>query len=309
MKHRVVVLGEINVDLIMTGQDVTPEWNREKLVDSFDLAVGSSSVITAVGLAKLGLDVSFIGIVGDDEFGRYMVREMKRMGIRTEGVITDANVRTGVTLSLSTSRDRALLTYMGSIGELEPSRLPGDLLEQADHLHFGSFYLQEKMRTHWAELFRSARAAGISTSFDTGWDPGQLWHRQAIEQLLPHTSLFIPSQDEVFAIFGVEEIARLSERLSADRGEVAVKCGSRGSIRFGPDEAPVAYAPFPANVVDTTGAGDSFNAGLIYGYLAGKDADARMRFANACGALATERIGGASSAPGLEEVERFLAQH
>lgn len=308
MKRKVTILGEINVDLIMTGNDVTPEWNREKLVDSFHMAMGSSSVITAVGLAKLGMEVSFIGVVGDDDFGRFMLREMKRMGIRTAGVLIDANARTGVTLSLSTSKDRAFLTYMGSIGDLEPSILPGDLLDEADHLHFGSFYLQERMRPHWAELFRKARAAGITTSFDTGWDPVQHWHRKEIENLLPHTSLFIPSEDEALAIFEVDGIAELTERLPSSRGEVAVKCGSKGSVRFGIGESPESYSPFPANVIDTTGAGDSFNAGLIYGLLTGMDTSARMRFANACGALATERIGGASSAPGLEEVERFLVR-
>ena len=112
MSKKVYVLGEINVDLIMTGEDVTPEWNREKLVDSFDVAMGSSSVISACGLAGLGLKVYFVGIVGDDEFGHFMIRGLQKAGVNTDGVIVDATQKTGVTfIPLYLQRPRSAYLY------------------------------------------------------------------------------------------------------------------------------------------------------------------------------------------------------
>src|SRR3982751_3445905 len=97
----IVVVGEINADLILKG-DVTPAFGQvEKLVDDATLTIGSSSAIFACGAAHLGLKVAFIGKAGEDEFGRFMLREMQGRGIDTSDVIIDSTLKTGLSVILS----------------------------------------------------------------------------------------------------------------------------------------------------------------------------------------------------------------
>ncbi len=306
MKKAVYILGELNVDLIMTGDDVTPEWNREKLVNSFDMALGSSSAITACGLAGLGLDVRMVSVVGDDEIGVFCIERLRERGVSVEHVAILQGEKTGVTLSLSTARDRALLTYMGTISKLRPNHLPERMFEEAEHIHFGSYFLQESMREHWFDLFSEAKARGVTTSFDAGWDPSERWFKDEISKLLSVTDYFVPSEDEIMNIFGGTSLYESLDAVPAHAGRIAVKCGARGAVLKAPGKERVVVPAFPVSPVDTTGAGDSFNAGFIYASLAGRDDREALRFACACGALATTRIGGASSVPTLQEVEAML---
>ncbi|MBS4178594.1 carbohydrate kinase family protein [Lederbergia citrea] len=309
MKKKIFILGELNVDLIFTGNDVTPEWNKEKLVDGFEQALGSSSAITASCLAGLGFDVYFVGVVGDDPFGHFCTEQLKKNGVNAKYVTFDRNLKTGVTLSLSTNVDRALLTYMGAIPKLHERYLPESLFAEADHIHFGSYFLQEEMKEKWKEIFEKAQKHSISTSFDTGWDPNNQWDRDNIIKLLEFTDFFIPSEKELFQILQINGIEDIIGNLPDKRRVVAVKRGAEGSVLIDQDSDVIKEKAFEILPVDTTGAGDSFNAGLIAGYLSGIKERELLKFANACGAMATLRIGGASSVPTWEQVEEFLHNH
>lgn len=301
----VVIVGELNVDVIVTGSDVMPEWNREKIVDGFRVVLGSSSAITACALASLGADVRFVSVVGDDDFGTFCVSELKRMGVDTEHVVRLPGVQTGVTMSFSTPSDRGLLTYPGSIPLVGPDHIPESLLKEANHLHFGSYYLQDAMRPHWPQLFQRAQRRGVSTSFDTGWDVRNAWDREGICALLAHTDLFIPSEEEILHIFEAASLGQAFAKIPPTTGRIAVKQGSKGASLREPDGSVILAEPYRVSPVDTTGAGDCFNAGIIYGYLHGKTAKPLLRYANACGALSTLSVGGTGSLPTAEGVARL----
>lgn len=302
----VVVIGELNVDFIISGEQIIPEPNHEKIVDEFDMVLGSSSAITACVLAGLGLNVLFIGVVGDDSMGEFCIEKLKAKGVDTAHIKKLSDCKTGVTISLSTPKDRSLLTYMGAIPGMTPKDLPEHLLEIAGHIHFGSYYLQKGMQAHWQQLFSDAQKRGISTSFDVGWDPYEEWRKKHIHHLLKHTDLFIPSKEEFQNIYGRVDDRRTLEMLPEDRGLIAIKCGVEGSCLLSKNQMTKASG-YPVHPIDTTGAGDSFNAGLIFGYLKGRRDVELLDFANACGALATLRIGGAEDVPGLEEVKSFIS--
>lgn len=306
----VVVAGELNVDIIVSSEDVIPEWNREKMVDGFEVVLGSSSAITACALASLGADVRFVSVVGDDDFGKFCTSELERMGVNTEHVAALSGIKTGVTLSFSTPADRGLLTYAGSIPLLTPDYIPESLLRKATHLHFGSYYLQDGMRPHWLELFKRLRSDSVSTSFDTGWDVGNQWDREGISALLAETDLFIPSEDELLHIFPADRVTSVLENmLPPVAGMAAVKQGSRGASLRQHDGSAISAEPYVVTPVDTTGAGDCFNAGIIYGYLQGLGGVELLQFANACGALSTLGIGGTGNLPTKETVFRLQAGH
>ncbi|MCJ8010916.1 carbohydrate kinase family protein [Paenibacillus sp. KQZ6P-2] len=303
---KIVVIGELNVDVILSGTDLIPEWNREKLIDSFDIVLGSSSAITACALAGIGAEVHFVSIVGEDDFGRFCVKELERMQVNTMHVIRDPEVKTGVTLSFSTPSDRGLLTYPGSIPLLKPEKIPAKVFEDADHVHFGSYFLQDGMRPHWEDLFARLRSQGITTSFDTGWDVHGMWHRDGIDRLLPHTDLFIPSEEEIIHIYQTDSVEEAGRRLPVGANTVAVKCGSKGAMLLTPGKDPEMIPSFKVTPVDTTGAGDAFNAGLIYAFRSGLRGHDMVRFANASGAISTQGVGGTGSLPTTQKIESFL---
>lgn len=301
----VVVAGELNVDIIVSGEDVVPEWNREKIIGGFEVVLGSSSAITACAMASLGLEVRFVGVVGEDDFGRLCLSELQRMGVATEYVVMMPGIKTGVTLSFSTPSDRGLLTYPGSIPLLAPSHIPEELIRQANHLHFGSYYLQDGMRGHWKVLFERLRTKGISTSFDTGWDVRNQWDLEGINSLLSYTDLFIPSEEEAMHIYSVDHVNGVFEQLPSTAGIVAIKQGSKGATLRALDGSVCSAAPYSVSPVDTTGAGDCFNAGMIRGFLQGLRGEELLRYANACGALSTLGVGGTGNLPTVSAVARL----
>lgn len=305
---KVAVLGELNVDMILTGSDIMPEMNREKLLDGMEIVLGSSSAITACALASLGAEVEFVSLIGDDDFGRFCLAELQRMGVSTRFVTVDARLRTGITLSFSAGGDRSLLTYPGTIPLLAPEHIPEALLEEADHVHFGSYFLQTRMREEWVSLFAKVQSLGKTTSFDTGWDVSGEWRHDGIDRLLPVTDLFIPSEEELMHLYRAEALDDVWAALPSEAlaGTVAVKCGSQGAAMFKRDQPLIKVPAYSVDVKDTTGAGDCFNAGLIHGYGTGLRAEELLRFACACGALSVQAIGGTGSLPTVAGAERLM---
>ena len=303
------VVGELNVDIIVQDKNLAPEPGKEKLVEECRLALGSSSAITAAAAAGLGHEVRMVSVVGSDRFGRFVLEELEKLGIDTTYVTVSDRIRTGVTVSLSDGRDRALLTYAGSIGEVSPAYIPEAVGENGDHLHFGSYFLQTGMRGHWADLLRRAKSRGMTTSFDTGWDVSGQWQTDEIGGLLAVTDFFMPNEEEFVHLFGGNSVEEAMDRLPARRGNIAVKLGAKGCLLIRPDGETVFRPSFPVQPVDTTGAGDSFNAGLIHGIVSGMDIEEALDFANASGALAVLRIGGADGVPDRAAVEAWMRSH
>jgi sugar/nucleoside kinase (ribokinase family) len=299
----VIVVGELNCDLILCG-DVMPVFGQvEKLVGEATLTIGSSSAIFACGAARLGLRVAFAGKVGDDEFGHFMLRELAARGIETSGIIVDPLVKTGLTVILSQGNDRAMLTFAGSIATFRAADIKANLLPRARHLHLGSYFLQTALRPDVPRLFAEARAHGLTVSLDTNYDPAEKW--AGLAEVWPHVDVFLPNEAELLALTQRREVegalAVMSERVPV----VAVKLGARGSMaRRGALTATAGIVP--VSVVDTTGAGDSFDAGFVYGHLAGWDLERALRFAGVCGSLSTRAAGGTGAQATLAEALVYL---
>ncbi|MEM6431956.1 MAG: PfkB family carbohydrate kinase, partial [Deinococcota bacterium] len=202
MTYDLLVIGEINPDLILRGADLSPAFGQaEKLVDHADLTIGSSAVITACGAAKLGLKTAFVGVVGDDLFGRFMLDAMQARGIDTSHCIMDATQATGFSIILSEPADRAILTYAGSISSLRYEDINLDLFDDAKHAHLSSFFLLDTLRPHVATLFKHARAKGLTTSLDTNWDPRETWGG-GLDNVFEYTDVFLPNREEALRISG-----------------------------------------------------------------------------------------------------------
>ncbi|HHB91186.1 MAG TPA: sugar kinase [Anaerolineae bacterium] len=296
--YDLLIAGEINPDLILTG-DVTPAFGQaEKLVEDATLTVGSSSVIVACGAARLGLRVAFIGLCGDDLFGQFMLAEMQRRGVNTSHVIVRENGRTGLSIILNRGDDRAILTFPGLISALRAADIPDALLARSRHLHIASYFLQTALQPDLPGLFQRAHTLGLTTSLDPNYDPSGRW--EGFDQLLPHTDLFLPNQQEALALTQAPSVEDAAQLLARRAGLVAVKLGAAGALAAR-GETLVRATSIPVQVADTVGAGDSFDAGFLFGYLQGWPLEKTLRLATVCGALSTRQPGGVAAQPTLEE--------
>ena len=290
---RIVIAGEINVDLIFAGVPGLPQFGQETLAQSYVQCPGSSSMILAMGLARLGDPVRFVGRCGNDQWGEYCIGALRAGGIDTSAVIADANLRTGVTVAISSATDRALVTWPGAIAELGADDVTEAMLADAQHLHVSSYYLQTKLRPRLGELFARARAAGLTTSFDPGSDPEQRWGRELID-VLRHVDVFMPNQSEACAIGGVDTPEDALRVFANGATRSVIKTGSRGAITL--EGGDVLFVPaYTTQAVDTTGAGDSFNSGFLHAWLRGLSPRDCLRWGNACGALSTRGVGGTAA--------------
>ncbi len=299
----VVVVGELNPDLILAG-DVVPEFGQvEKLVDQATLAIGSSSAIFACGASRLGLHVAFVGKVGRDLFGGFMRRSLEDYGIDTQGIVETGDHPTGISVILARGADRAILTYPGTIPLLKLSDIDLDILHQARHLHVASYFIQDGLRPDLPELFARAKKAGMSVSLDTNYDPAGRW--EGVEGLLPLVDLFLPNEAELLGITRAACLEDALRQLAACVNHVGVKLGDHGAVlRAGSQVFQI--KPLAVKVVDTVGAGDSFDAGFVFGFLAGWDVERTLRLANVCGGLSTRQPGGTAAQPVLEEALHYI---
>ncbi|MGE5549914.1 MAG: carbohydrate kinase family protein [Bacteroidota bacterium] len=301
-----VALGDLNGDLIITRLAGPPVVDTEVLAEAYNLTLGGSTGIFAGVLGSLGSRVGFVGLIGKDYVGDIVRRRLEAHGVDTAGVIEQPGQQTGLTASLVLGDDRALVTVLGTIAGLKGSDIPWDYIKQAGHLHVGSYYLQTGLRPALGEVFAQAKKLGLTTSLDTGWDPAEQWQWPMLAAILPSVDVFLPNETEALHLTGKHDAeSALTAILEAGAGTVAVKRGGRGSIAGRGADRYIA-APRPAKVLDTTGAGDSFDAGFIHRFVAGDDLAACLEFANACGALAVSRVGGADGAPTEAEVRLFM---
>jgi sugar/nucleoside kinase (ribokinase family) len=302
---RVLVVGEINVDLILQGAHALPTPGKEVLVDDVVLTLGSASAICAMGLARLGTPVAFLGKVGTDPWGEFCLDVMRGASIDVSRVMAEAKIKTGVTVSVTSPRDRALVSYLGSIRALRAEDVPDDAFRGFDHLHVSSYFLQEGLRPGIRGLFARAHAAGLTTSLDPGFDPSERWDPDIVATLA-ETDLFFPNEVEVAAIARRPDVADALRRLENGRTRVIAKLGAQGCLTL-EDGRLLAVPAFRIDPVDTTGAGDSFDAGFLHAWLRGMPLLDSLRWAAACGSLSTRGLGGTSRQADAAEVERLVA--
>jgi sugar/nucleoside kinase (ribokinase family) len=311
----ILVIGEINPDFVISDPDPVPVFDEvERIVRSITMTVGSSSAIFACGAARLEVRVAFFGVVGDDPFGHFMLDAMRARGIDVSACVVDPTQSTGATVILTSGRDRAILTEMGAIGAMDVDAIPRPLLDRSRHIHSGCFYLQNTSRERLPGFFATARALGISCSFDTNWDPTGRWDG-GVGAMLGACDVFFPNAAEARRIAhldDVEEAARALARLGAagrtDGGPVvAVKLGAEGALACRAAGPLVRVPAMTVEPIDTTGAGDSFNAGFLAAWLDGTDLQECLRWGAVCGAVSTQGLGGIDAQPTLPEVRAALA--
>jgi sugar/nucleoside kinase (ribokinase family) len=257
-----------------------------------------------VGMAKLGSRVTFVSHVGTDIFGDFCLKALKGEGVSPEHVQRKSNEKTGVTISLSGARDRALVTYPGAIASFTLNEFDTSLIKRHDHMHLTSYYLQQGIQPAFPALFERAKAAGLTTSFDPNSDPSASWSN-SIKKVLRHTDVLFVNKREASELTGLKSSGNALKALGQLVPCAVIKLGRKGAVAI--QHAEVAKHPgFKIDAVDTTGAGDSFDAGFVSAYVRGFTLDKCLEVGNACGALSASHVGGTAGQPNEKELQEFL---
>ena len=300
-----LVLGDVNPDLVLRG-DFEPVFGQtERLVDAAHLTIGGSGAIVACGAARLGLGVALCGVVGDDLFGRWIRDEFRARGVAVDGLVVDAARPTGVSVVLSKQDDRAILTHPGTVAELRVVGLDRALLGKARHVHVSSYYLQRGLAPDLPALFDDAHALGATTSIDPNWDPSEMWDG-GLTEVLSRTDVFLPNAAEAVRVAGRHGVDQAALSLARLVELVVVKLAQEGAVAAR-GTSIVRAAGIPVIPIDTTGAGDSFDAGFLASWLAGEPLEAALALGNACGSLSTRALGGVDGQPTMNEALSALA--
>ena len=307
--ERALVVGDLNPDLIVRG-DVVPRFGQvEQLLDSGDLVVGGSAGITAHGLARLGRPVSLVAAIGTDTFGAELTSALTAAGVDTSTLVVRPAEQTGLSIILAAGADRAILTLPGTIPSLDTGEVRAAIKQLvADglrHVHVCSLFLQPTLASGLLELLGEAKAAGLTTSLDTNDDPSCRW--AGVQPLLPQLDLLLPNRREVLALAASvgandTDVCVAGRALAAQGPLVIVKDGAAGAVAIDSSGEVARAAATPTTAVDSTGAGDSFNAAFLDGWLRSLPLTECLRRGVTAGSLSIRAVGGTAAQPTLDQL-------
>ena len=313
MSVDVLVVGDANPDLLAIGDTVPRFGQAEQMLHSADLVLGGSAAIVASGLARLGIRTALVSVVGDDDFGHLVLGRLRERGVDVSRVSIHPQLPTGLSIVLSQPDDRAILTLPGTIPVLRGADVRAAVEElHPAHVHFASYFLQPDLAKELPDLLDWLADQGTRVSLDTNWDPDERW--EGLAEILPRVGVFLPNREEACAVAAtiasrpVTDTAAAGCILSALGVTVVIKAGSEGGYAFS-DGALVSTAPglVLAEVIDTTGAGDSFDAGYLASEVRQVSGEyERLRWAAVAGSLSVRGRGGTAAQPTVDEILEAL---
>jgi sugar/nucleoside kinase (ribokinase family) len=303
----VTVIGELNLDLILSGLPAELNLEREHLAKDLSITLGSSSAIFAHNLASLGNKVGFSSSIGSDPFGEICLERLAEGSVDLSQVRRVPDKITGLTVILPQGKQRYILTYPGTMFELSEKDLDLDYVFSAKHLHVSSYFLLKGLQPSLADIFRKAKAAGLTTSLDTNDDPADRWS-PGVQELFQYVDVLLPNEREACKLAGVDDAEQAAETLSKKVAMVVIKRGSRGVLAQVSKERFVAMPPV-VEAIDHVGAGDSFDAGFVHQYIRGATIEDCLAYGNIVGALSVTRPGGTEAFRDALYRESFLRTH
>jgi len=309
MSDYVVTLGAHVLDIL--GRYVThiPEGQGSVLLDEIRLAPAGSAAGTAVGLAKLGLEVTTVGAVGNDALGDVLIRALDGYGVDTAHVVRKPGVQTSASiLPIRPNGDRPALHAIGANAVYSIDDVPWPLLERAAHLHLGGNDSMRGLgRDGAAQILRRARDGGATTSMDI-LSEGSPKLLAILKPCLPFVDWFMPNADQACKLTDSRTPDDAAMRLLelGVRG-VVLTLGAGGSL-LTTAGARMHLAAHDIKVVDTSGCGDAYCAGFIRALRLGWPPSECMKLGNAAAALVAQGLGSDAGVRDLEDTIRFMRE-
>ncbi len=299
-------IGDANVDLIAPIPSL-PGKGEEVWIHKLERHAGGSASNLAVGIARLGLGSGFIGRVGADSFGRFLIDEFRKEKVDISQLQIDKEVGTGlIFIALTKNGERTMYGFRGANVNLSPGEINMDYVKDVDALHISGYtLLAEPQKKAALETLKVAKKAGSFVSLDVGI-LAAMEAADRVRSILRSIDLLFLNEFEAVRLARVRNPEKAAESiLKSGVKTVALKQGGKGCFILSEKER-IRCPAFRVNVVDTTGAGDAFAAGFLVGMIEKLELEEVARFANAVGALSVTKIGARSALPTKREVEKFL---
>jgi len=275
---------------------ITTEWIR--------MAPGGGAANTPSALARMGLQVTAFSKVGDDPYGAFIRRELEQLGVDTAGVCVSAKDSTPFTfVGIHDDGDRTFIHTPGSNVTFKLADIDLEHALECDFLLYHDLWVLPGLDgAPAASLLAKARERGVVTFLDEGFGYGP--KRESLEAMLPHCDYVVPSFDDLQVIYPNSTASELADQLiGLGAGAVVIKMGAKGCF-VARGQVRTQVPAYPANVVDTTGAGDCWDAGFIAALSRGKDPVAAAQIGCACAAFGIEAVGGSTGVPRYESVQQ-----
>jgi ribokinase len=302
----ILMLGDINIDTVWPVSEF-PTPGRDGLTETVTVEIGGAVVNSAIVLDNLGHRTGLLGCVGKDVWAEQATRKLAQTNINIKHVHVKPDSTTGLTFIIVTPNgERTMFSYRGANIQLETQDIEEDAFKDAAILHISGYALLEspQKKAVWRAV-ELAKEHNVQISLDTGLEPA-IQNPKDLRRLLRELTICISGPQEISALLdstSPEEAADLL--LSSGVQLAAIKLGEKGS--FVADEKDQFFCPvFQVDAVDTTGAGDSYTAGLLYGWAHGLSLPASAVLASVLGALAASVYGAGFSLPDKQCVLDFL---
>jgi ribokinase len=307
-KIQVIGVGALNIDHIYKVETITSDG--EAVVEWAKTFPGGSAANTIYGLAKLGLSTGFCGAIGGDAEGQTLIKDLAKVGVDTSHIVTKPKAKTGSVLALSDRRgQRSLYVLAGANGHLDREDIDFDYVNRAEIVHLSSFADDSQFQLSLGLIVR------LEPSVQFSFAPGAIYAARGMDALAPFLSrcqlLFI-NQSELQQLTGEDVVGGAQRCLEAGCGTVVVTLGkggklggtiARGYIRDKENECIIEPSSQGATAeVDTTGAGDAFAAGFIYGMVKGKGLAESGRIGDFVAQLSIGHTGARQGLPTAEEL-------
>ncbi len=290
----VVGFGALNVDTLLKVEKIAGAEEESHITD-YTEACGGSAANTTVGLARLGCKVGFVGKIANDPEGKLQIECFKSEGVDTGGIVHASKGKSGVCFGFVDKKGaRALYINSGVNDQIEFRELQAPYVTDTQFLHLSSFVGEKSFRTQKKLL------SFLPDTIKISFDPGSLYAQKgfsAIEPIIQNSYVMMPNELELQLITGEREVPKgAAALLNAGVKIVAVKLGAKGCyITNGQEKQTI--QPFKVPVVDTTGAGDAFDAGFLYGLLHYKTIAECGRVGNYVAAQSVTKMGARAGLP------------
>jgi sugar/nucleoside kinase (ribokinase family) len=295
---RVHVIGPVCFDLVFSGLSGPPRPGTEVRAGYLGMSPGGVANV-AIALARLGLDVALSAVFADDAFGDYLWSSLLDEGVDLTCSVQVAGWNTPVTSSVAIDREREMVTY-----EEVPPVAVESLLPEGYRADAFVVSLAHADPTWLAGLHHLAPLVFA----DVAWDDERLASSRFLEGLAG-VDVFMPNAAEALACTRCETIEQAAAQLALGGPLVVVKDGAAGSLAVAPGANQALRAEaVVVDALDTTGAGDVFDAGFVYGSLAGWPLAQSLRFANLCASESVKLIGGSLAAPCWRDLAAFWSK-
>ena len=292
MKKNCLVIGDLNVDLIVADINGPLEKGSEVTAKNHFLDIGGSGGIFAVVLSELGIKTYLISKISNDFFGNYLIERLKYHGAGTDKILIEECKDTGVTLSLTYPEDKIQISSVEMVKKFNYDDIIFEGLENIRHVHFTSYYMMDSLQKDYLKIITSIKKiyGDVTFSMDTNDDPSDEWGRE-IYNILPHIDIFMINKKEALMITKKDNITDALDELGRLTATVVIKLGIKGYIAKVNGRM---YKSHSINAVfkDSTGAGDNFDAGFIYGFLNNMEPEKSLHIGNICGSISVEYLGG-----------------